>query len=127
MKIPLHLFLAFCFLFFSSIAMFHVKFQVQNLKKDVVELQKQIIEERNEIKVLGAEWSYLNQPERLRKLVATHYPKLKPIDVAQLGFKRYKDQIDIITEYAEGDNNHVSKHIEAASFSADDSDYTDDN
>lgn len=114
MRIPLHLFLSLSFLFVSAIAMFHVKFQVQNLKKDIVEIQKQIIQEKSEIKVLGAEWSYLNHPERLRKIMNHYYPTLKPIDVAQLGLKKYKEVPEVITEFAEQET--TVKNIENVSF-----------
>ena len=123
MKIPLHLFVSLSLLFLSGVAMFHVKFQVQNLSKDMVEIQKQILQEKSEIKVLNAEWSYLNQPERLRKIVVQYYPALKPIDVAQLGFKKYKSTPEVITEFAE---ENAAKTVVNVSFKIQNSSYSND-
>ncbi len=44
---------------------FKVKYAVQNLEDELNRVRKQTIAERQEIRVLTAEWTYLNQPERL--------------------------------------------------------------
>jgi len=55
-----------------SIALFSVKYQVQDLEQELVDLNRSIIEERQSIHVLKAEWSHLNNPERLGILAERH-------------------------------------------------------
>ncbi|MEP3046281.1 MAG: hypothetical protein ABJL55_09385 [Roseibium sp.] len=52
----------------------------------VAELQRQIDEERDVIRHLKAEWSLLNKPDRLQKLVIRYndYLELQPLDVQQI-------------------------------------------
>ncbi len=66
-----------------SVALFSVKYQVQDLEEELVNLNKSIIEERQAIHVLKAEWSHLNNPERLQALAERHLG-MKPVDPSQL-------------------------------------------
>lgn len=52
----------------------------------VAELQRQIDEERDAIRHLRAEWSLLNKPDRLQKLVERYndYLELQPLEVRQI-------------------------------------------
>lgn len=50
---------------------YHVKGQVEEREKSLSRTLKSIEEEREAIQVLRAEWTYLNQPERLRRLART--------------------------------------------------------
>lgn len=52
----------------NVVGLFHVKHKVQNLKKDLVEINRQLMSDREVIHVLNAEWTYLNSPNRIRKL-----------------------------------------------------------
>ncbi|MEK6734611.1 MAG: hypothetical protein AABY27_05890 [Pseudomonadota bacterium] len=72
--------------------LFQVKFKVQNLNKEMSELQKQLEHEKNSIYVLKAEWTYLNQPERLQRLSEKHL-KLAEIKVEQIMFAEPGDII----------------------------------
>ncbi|MFV9874919.1 MAG: hypothetical protein AB8U25_00825 [Rickettsiales endosymbiont of Dermacentor nuttalli] len=67
----------------SVLGLFYIKYQVQNLNKDLNELNKQYAEEQESIRVLKAEWSYLNQPERLKEL-SKKYLKLEKMKLAQI-------------------------------------------
>jgi hypothetical protein len=67
----------------SVLALFHIKYRVQELQRDVTEVRRQLNQERDAIHVLKAEWAFLNQPERLRTLVRVHL-LLEPIQVSQL-------------------------------------------
>lgn len=67
----------------SAVGLFHIKHNVQNLKRDIIEVNRQLDADNDAIHVLRAEWSYLNQPERLRTLAARHLD-LAPIEVAQI-------------------------------------------
>lgn len=60
-----------------------VKYHVQNLSKDHQELRKHIKEEKEAIHVLKAEWTYLNQPERLRSIISNHL-NLSVVKISQI-------------------------------------------
>jgi hypothetical protein len=68
---------------FSAFSLFQVKYRVQDLRKDLAEINRQLEEERDAIHVLKAEWSYLNQPDRLRTIVDRHL-QLTPMMVTQI-------------------------------------------
>lgn len=56
----------------SAYALFDVKHRVQNLKKDLIAMHQQLAKDKESIHVLKAEWAYLNQPDRLRRLAEKH-------------------------------------------------------
>jgi cell division protein FtsL len=68
----------------SGYAMFHIKYEVMKLEDELTKVNRQIVADRESTRVLGAEWSFLNQPDRLDRL-AKRYLSLKPIATAQLG------------------------------------------
>ena len=61
---------------------FSVAFAVSALDERLTVLNKQITQDRDSIHVLRAEWSYLNQPERLDGL-SRRYLELQPLDGSQ--------------------------------------------
>jgi cell division protein FtsL len=63
---------------------FRVKHEVQTLQEDYARITKAIIAERDAAHVLKAEWSYLNQPQRLAEMARRHLD-LQPMATAQLG------------------------------------------
>ena len=65
------------------VGLFHVKFQVQALEDELVRLNRQIDGEQGAIHVLKAEWSYVNQPQRLQSLSA-RYLELQPLTPRQI-------------------------------------------
>src|SRR6185437_314020 len=62
---------------------FKVKYAVQDIEDQLARARKQTIAEQQEIRVLTAEWSYLNQPERLADLNRRFFG-LAPIAAKQL-------------------------------------------
>jgi hypothetical protein len=67
-----------------SLALFSLKYQVQDLEDEFVGLNRSILAERRAMHVLKAEWSYLNDPARLGPLAARHLG-LRPVESEQLG------------------------------------------
>ena len=68
----------------SGYAMFQVKYEVAQLEDELGRVNRQIGNGREAIRVLNAEWSYLNQPSRLDQL-AKRYLNLGPIQTSQIG------------------------------------------
>ena len=64
--------------------MFQVKYRVMQLEDELARVNRSIDADRDELRVLGAEWSYLNQPQRLDQL-RQRYLRLVPVQRAQLG------------------------------------------
>lgn len=67
-----------------AILLMAVKFQVQRLERELDRLQRQTAAERQAVHVLTAEFSYLIDPERLRRLASEHLG-LVPVKPEQLG------------------------------------------
>ena len=75
-----------CFFFLlASLGSLILKVHVQNLAMDIKDIERQRNELTNEIQVLKAEWSYLNNPERLSKL-AKQYLGLKRTKIKQIKY-----------------------------------------
>ena len=67
----------------SGFTTFKVKHAVQEIDDELTRVRKHVIAEQQEMRVLAAEWTYLNQPERLAELNRT-FLQLGPIAVRQL-------------------------------------------
>ena len=66
-----------------SVALFSIKYKVQDLEQELAFLNKSIYQERQSIHVLKAEWSFLNNPERLGGLARRHL-NMVPVKPSQL-------------------------------------------
>jgi len=64
--------------------LFQLKHEVQELEDEMFRLNRTIVAEQQAIHVLKAEWSYINQPQRLQALAARHLD-LQPMKPTQLG------------------------------------------
>jgi hypothetical protein len=64
--------------------LFQLKHEVQALEDEMFRLNRNIVAEQQAIHVLKAEWSYINQPQRLQALAQRHLD-LQPMKPAQLG------------------------------------------
>jgi hypothetical protein len=67
----------------SGFSTFMVKYAVQNIEDDLNRVRRHTVAEQQEIRVLTAEWTYLNQPERLAEL-NKRFLGLAPIATKQL-------------------------------------------
>jgi hypothetical protein len=67
----------------AAFGLYMVKYKVQALKVEVAATEKQLREEKKNLHVLAAEWTFLNRPERLRTLSAK-YLDVKPMHGQQL-------------------------------------------
>jgi hypothetical protein len=65
------------------IGLYNLKAQVEDQEKELARIQRAIEDEREAIQVLRAEWSYLNHPERLRRLAAAKLD-LQPVVQRQM-------------------------------------------
>ena len=63
--------------------LFHVSYGASALKDELTSLKRQIAADTDDMHVLRAEWSYLNQPARLEELSRRHLG-LAPISGAQV-------------------------------------------
>ena len=64
-------------------AMFHLTFEVEQLKARLHNLNRAIVREQETTHVLQAEWSYLNRPQRLESLSRDLLPGLAPVESGQ--------------------------------------------
>ena len=70
------------FLILSATILMHVSQNVQQLERDIARYDREIEQEKEKIRVLKAEWAYLNNPERLEVLAEGGYDmKLPETDV----------------------------------------------
>jgi cell division protein FtsL len=67
-----------------SVGLYDIKYRAQVADREAQRLEAKIAGEQEAIRVLRAEWSYLNQPERLQELAA-RYTTLKPLTASQIG------------------------------------------
>jgi hypothetical protein len=67
----------------TGAAMFTVKYQVQALDTALTEARKAASQEQREIRMLTAEWAYLNRPDALSEM-NQRYLSLVPIATKQL-------------------------------------------
>jgi hypothetical protein len=63
----------------AGIGLFLVKGEAQHREEKLRALHREILDTQEAIRVLKAEWSYLNQPERIEEL-ARKYLDLVPLD-----------------------------------------------
>jgi hypothetical protein len=60
-----------------------ISYQVDQKERELRRLNNQLMAHEDSIRVLKAEWAFLNQPQRLEKLSAK-FLTLQPVQVAQL-------------------------------------------
>jgi len=80
-----------------SIALFYLKFEVTNLEDELDSLNQSIISDRESIHVLKAEWSHLNDVNRLRDL-AERYLEMQPTEPVQIRQAQDLSNIQVIED-----------------------------
>ena len=63
--------------------LFKVKYEVVDIEQRLVQIEQQISREKETIHILKAEWSHLNEPQRLQKL-AEKYLDIIPMKTEQI-------------------------------------------
>lgn len=66
-----------------SVGLYHVKYSVDRMERQAMALKTEIADEAEAIRILEAEWSALNRPERLQQL-SDRFLDLRPIEAAQI-------------------------------------------
>ncbi|MCK5384442.1 MAG: hypothetical protein KAJ29_02615 [Alphaproteobacteria bacterium] len=61
------------FLILSATMLMHVSQNVQQLERDIMRDDRWIEQEKEKIRVLKAEWAYLNDPQRLEAIASGGY------------------------------------------------------
>lgn len=79
----------------AAIAVFQVKYRADAVAARVAELQRQVDEEKEQLSLLKAEWSFLIQPARVQGLVERHNDRLglQPLEPGQIGRLRDLDDL----------------------------------
>lgn len=75
--------LYFILLSLGIFGLFQVKFMAQALHREISNINMHIKEERENLHILKAEWTFLNSPERLKRL-SGKYLSLDSVGVASL-------------------------------------------
>lgn len=66
----------------AAVGLYLVKYRVQDVAREVAASEQALKKERDAVHLLGAEWAYLNRPERLKQL-SQRYLELQPVSSAQ--------------------------------------------
>lgn len=67
----------------SGVGLYQLKYKTQQLQREVTALDRQLAADREAIRVLEAEWTYLTRPERVAAL-AERYLALEPTSGLQV-------------------------------------------
>ena len=72
------------FLVLVGLCVSRVKYEVVFLRNKLKEIDRKIEKYQDDIRVYNAEWSYLNDPKRLKRLAMKYLPNLRPTENAQI-------------------------------------------
>ena len=80
-----------------SFALFYLKYEVTNLENELNSLNRSIISDREAVHVLKAEWSHLNDLDRLKDL-ATRHLKLQETDPTQIKDAKDLSHVQVVND-----------------------------
>ena len=89
-----------------GLALFVVKYQVQDLEGTLTQINRGISDHRQAVHVLKAEWSHLNEPNRLRYLTARH------LDLGPLENVQFTLSSNLADQLMAGAHNGISASLE---------------
>jgi len=75
--------LFFLLALFGGFVLFKVKYEVVEIEQKLAQTEQQIAREKETLHILKAEWSHLNEPQRLQKL-AEKYLDIVPMKTEQI-------------------------------------------
>ncbi len=67
----------------ASYGLYKLSYEVEALERKLVSLNRELMDSQRSIRVLEAEWSYLNRPENLQELAYRYLP-LEPMLPSQI-------------------------------------------
>lgn len=67
----------------SAFGLYRVKYEVQSIRAQIKETSDELAQENESLRVVAAEWAYLNRPDRLQRL-ASKYLSSEQLTVAQV-------------------------------------------
>ncbi len=85
--------LTICSAILMGALVFHVKYQVIAVKRNLLRVNRALLENAEAQQVLKAEWEYLNKSSRLKKL-NQKYVGLQPVEMAQIASLRDFDNTE---------------------------------
>jgi len=102
-------FIATVLIFVAGAALFYLKYSVEQKEARLTEMRAQYLEDQKALRVLKAEWTYLNSPGYLQNL-ARRYLTLRPMDSRQViaWFDSVPGYIDVTPFIAAGQGSFQS-------------------
>ncbi len=85
------LFISFLSLMIVSVWAYNVNYKTRSVIKSVKTLSSEIQNKEDRIKLLKAEWTYLNRPERLNRLVTINFPELRLLALSYENYLLFED------------------------------------
>lgn len=69
----------------TGIGLYGIAYEVEQMEKELSALEREIVEERGNIHVLQAEWTYLARPERIEGLSGQFLPRMQGLTAERIG------------------------------------------
>lgn len=76
-------FMGVILLLIVSAGVYNIERRVESLRSELKAINQQLIKDKERMHVLRAEWSYLNQPERIDTMAQEHL-ELNAMDISQV-------------------------------------------
>ena len=73
----------------TAVVMFHIKYQVVDLEKQLSHVHQEIFLSEESIHLLRSEWAYLNTPSRLQELSAKHLQMVPSQPIQLISMERF--------------------------------------